>query len=291
MSQVINDSGFLRHVRACHNAVLPGERLAFRIGGAQVGWVMPALAAALATEPGIEVGSDGVMLADGAALPGLARRMSERGFFRWRREDFDVRADPGGPVRAVIDRGAIPAFGIQATGVHVNGLVSRPDGLHFWVARRARDKALDPGKLDHIVAGGVPAGLSPAETLIKEAAEEAAIPPELAGGAVEVAVLNYTMERAEGLRRDWLHCFDLMLPADFVPRPADGEVEGFELWPLTLVAEAVRTTDDFKFNVNLVLIDLFIRHGLVGGAEAAGLRAALAGGEIEDSGSAMRGTA
>ena len=35
------DDGFLRHVRACNNAVLPGERLAFRIGGAQVGWVKP----------------------------------------------------------------------------------------------------------------------------------------------------------------------------------------------------------------------------------------------------------
>jgi 8-oxo-dGTP pyrophosphatase MutT (NUDIX family) len=188
-------------------------------------------------------------------------------------------------VLAVIDRGAIPAFGIQATGVHVNGLVSRPDGLHLWVARRARDKALDPGKLDHIVAGGVPAGLTPAETLVKEAAEEAAIPPGLAGEAVEVAVLSYAMERTEGLRRDWLHCFDLMLPADFVPQPADGEVEGFELWPLSRVVAAVRTTDQFKFNVNLVLIDLFIRHGLIGGAEAAALRAALAG-EDSQSGAA-----
>ena len=277
MSQVVNDSGFLRHARACHNAVLPGERLAFRIGGTRVGWVMPAFAAALAAQPGIEAFSDGVELADGAALPGIARRMSEFGFCRWRQEDFDVRADPGGPVLAVIDRGAIPAFGIQATGVHVNGLVSRPDGLHLWIARRARDKALDPGKLDHIVAGGVPAGLTPAETLVKEAAEEAAIPPGLAAQAVEVAVLSYAMERDEGLRRDWLHCFDLMLPAEFVPRPADGEVEGFELWPLNRVVEAVRTTDDFKFNVNLVLIDLFIRQGLVAGAEAVGLRAALVG--------------
>ncbi len=277
MAQVVNDSGFLRHVRACHNAVLPGERLAFRIGDAPVGWVMPAFAAALATQPGIVASADGVELVDGAALPGVARRMSEFGFCRWRQEDFDVRADPAGPVLAVIDRGAIPAFGIQATGVHVNGLVARSDGLHLWVARRAWDKALDPGKLDHIVAGGVPAGLTPAETLVKEAAEEAAIPAELAAGAVEVAVLSYAMERAEGLRRDRLHCFDLMLPGDFVPRPADGEVDGFELWRLDRVAETVRTTDDFKFNVNLVLIELFIRQGLVGGAEAEGLRAALAG--------------
>jgi hypothetical protein len=40
----------------------------------------------------------------------------------------------------------------------------------------------------------------------------------------------------------------------------------------------VRGTDDFKFNVNLVMIDLFLREGLVGGREAGELRAGLAGG-------------
>jgi hypothetical protein len=44
--------------------------------------------------------------------------------------------------------------------------------------------------------------------------------------------------------------------------PADGEVAGFELWPLARVVETVRQTDDFKFNVNLVLLDLFARLGV-----------------------------
>jgi hypothetical protein len=40
--------------------------------------------------------------------------------------------------------------------------------------------------------------------------------------------------------------------------------------------EAVAETDDFKFNVTLVLIDLFLREGLFGdGAEARALREAL----------------
>ncbi len=51
------DDGYLRHVRTCNNAVLPGERLAFRIGGAQVGWVKPAFAARLAAFPEISVGA------------------------------------------------------------------------------------------------------------------------------------------------------------------------------------------------------------------------------------------
>ncbi len=43
----------------------------------------------------------------------------------------------------------------------------------------------------------------------------------------------------------------------------DGEVESFELWPLARVLEAMADGDEFKFNVNLVLIDLFLRRGLV----------------------------
>ena len=257
------EAGFQRHVRACNNAVLPGDRTAFRIGAAQVGWVKPDLAARLVELPEIAADVDGVVLADGAVLPAIARRLSDAGCYRWRREAFDVRAEPDGPVLAQLDRGALPSFGVLAHGVHVNGLVHRPDGVHAWVARRAANKLLDPSKLDHIVAGGVPSGLTPAETLVKEAAEEAAIPESLARRAVPVATISYAMERPEGLRRDRLHCYDLDLPEDFLPRATDGEVEAFELWPLARVMETVRDTDEFKFNVNLVLIDLLRRQGLI----------------------------
>ncbi len=263
----------MRHVRACNNAKLPGERLAFLIGGALVGYVTRAAASAMSGFAAVGREGDDVVLTDPAALPGIARAMADQGLCRWRGEAFDVRADHRGPVLAKIDRGALPLYGIGAVGVHVNGLVS---GTHLWVARRAADKALDPGKLDHVVAGGVPAGLDPAATLVKEAAEEAAIPADLASRAVHVATLGYAMDRVEGLRRDTLQCYDLNIPAGFVPRPSDGEVEAFELWPLERVFEAVRDTDAFKFNVNLVLIDLFIRRGLIGGRAAAELGAALA---------------
>ncbi len=272
--------GYLRHVTACNNARLPGDRVAFRIGGALVGWVKPAFAAKLADCPEIRADADGITLADGSALPALSRRLSDAGCYRWRREAFDIRAEPDGPVLALLDRGALPSFGVMAVGVHVNGLVRRSDGLHVWIARRAADKLLDPGKLDHIVAGGVPAGLTPAETLVKEAAEEAAIPTSLACQAVAVAMIGYAMERPEGLRRDRLHCYDLELPEDFCPTAADGEVESFELWPMARVMQTVRDTDDFKFNVNLVLIDLFLRQGLIAGSAADALRAGIAGGAL-----------
>jgi 8-oxo-dGTP pyrophosphatase MutT (NUDIX family) len=263
---------FWRHIRACNNATLPGDRLPFRIEAEQVGWVKPAFADRLVESSEIRRSPAGLTLTDPAALQAIARRLSEAGCFRWRREAFDIRAQADGPVRARLDRGALPSFGVLAVGVHVNGLVRRPEGLHLWVARRAANKALDPNKLDHIVAGGVPSGLSPAETLVKEAQEEASIPADLARQAVETGRITYAMERTEGLRRDLLHCYDLELPEAFVPYAADGEVAGFELWPIERVMQTVRDTDDFKFNVNLVLIDLFLRLGLIAGSDAASLR-------------------
>ncbi len=263
-------------MRLCNNAVLPNERVPLLIGDQSVGWLAARIVPALRGMPAVERADIGVTLTDPVALPVIARTLCDRGLFRWRGEAFDVRARPDGAVLTQIDRGALPTFGIQATGVHVNGLVRQDDGLHVWIARRASDKLLDPGKLDHIVAGGVPAGLGPIETLLKEAGEEASIPSELASKAVHVGLIGYAMERPEGLRRDRLHCYDLILPEDFTPVAADGEVAAFELWPIGRVLEAVRDSDDFKFNVNLVLIDLFLRHRLIDGPEAECLRTSLA---------------
>ncbi|MBV8399021.1 MAG: DUF4743 domain-containing protein [Acetobacteraceae bacterium] len=272
-------SGFIRHVYACRNVRRPYGRLPFRIGPAQVGWVLPALADALRDFPEVRRDRDGVRLTEAESLQRIARALARRGFHRWRSEVFDVRAEPEGPVLAVIDRGAVPSFGVLAIGVHVNGLVRREDGLHLWVGRRAANKQLDPGKLDHITAGGVPSGLNPDATLLKEAEEEAAIPPSLASRAVLRSKIGYAMERPEGLRRDLLHCYDLYLPEGFVPKPVDGEVSAFELWSLARVFDTVRDTDSFKFNVNLVLIDLFLRKGLISGPESDRIRAALYAGE------------
>lgn len=268
-------SGFLRHIQACTNADPASDRVRFRIGTHPVGWIRPDMRDDLLEFPGLRADPDAIALTDPTALPTIARALSDRGYYRWRREEFDVRAGADGPALARLDRGAVPSFGVLAVGAHLNGLVRDRDGLKLWVARRAMDKLLDPGKLDHIVAGGVPAGLTAFETLIKEAGEEAGIPPTLAAQARQTGAIGYRMDRPEGLRRDHLLCYDLDLPVSFAPTANDGEVAGFELWPIARVVEAVRDTDDFKFNVNLALIDLFLRLDLIPGAEATRLRQAL----------------
>ena len=115
---------------------------------------------------------------------------------------------------------------------------------------------------------GIPKGIiDPGETAeqtaLKEAEEEASIPRPLAERARPVGALIYVLEREQGLRDDVLFLYDLELPADFVPVNQDGEVEFFELWPIADVMARVRDTDDFKFNVALVNIDFFLRHGLL----------------------------
>ncbi len=95
---------------------------------------------------------------------------------------------------------------------------------------------------------------------MKEAAEEAAIPAALASQARRVATISYAMERPEGLRRDLLYCYDLTLPEDFVARrPPTARSRASNSGRSSGCSQTVRDTDDFKFNVNLVLIDLFER--------------------------------
>jgi len=268
---------YFRHIDASNTAVLPGGRTPFLVGGEAIGWIAPVLAPELEAR-GLGRSGEAFSLRNGAALEPLGEDLAQQGVYRTHAELFDVVPRFGANPIGQIDRGALPLFGLLAQGVHVNGIVERPDGPHLWVGRRAMNKRLDPGKLDHLVAGGIPAGYDPAEALIKEAAEEASVPEALARHAQLVGRITYAMDRPEGLRRDILHCFDLVLPESFQPAPADGEVIGFELISLTEAARLVRETDDFKFNVNLVLIDLFLRRGLIdagstyGRALTAGLR-------------------
>lgn len=260
---------FLRHLDACNNAHLPGGRFPFLLGDTQVGWIPPHVAHELERRS-VRSEAGRLILDDPSLLEPLGRELSQAGLFRFRAEPFDVRGEPDGPVLARLDRGALPSFGVLANGVHLNGLVERPDGTHLWVGRRAPNKQLDPNKLDHLVAGGVSAGHDSLTTLAKEGEEECSLPPDLARKAVSVGTIDYAMARPEGLRRDRLHCFDLILPDSFQPVPNDDEVAEFMLIPIEEAFRLVRDTDQFKFNVTLVLIDLFLRRGLIDPATADG---------------------
>ncbi len=268
--------GFDRHISDCNNTSLPGSRHVLILAGEPIGYVEPSLLATglLSDLFQADPATGTTAIASSGTLQRAADRLARADFFVHRGEDFDVRATENGPVLATLDRGALPSFGIAATGVHLNGLVERGSDLFLWVARRAASKLLDPGKLDHLAAGGVPAGLTPNETLAKEAAEECGLTRPEIDAARRVGTIRYAMQRPEGLRRDVLCCYDVVLPEHWQPVAYDGEVEAFELWPLLRAYEAVRDGDAFKFNVNLVLIDLFLRRGLIDAGSVEGQRLA-----------------
>lgn len=264
---------FLDHIRAC-NVHDIGAFRPFEVDGVRIGWIRHALAEELpAVDPGFVVSAERVTLAPdvrgfearSALLARAADHMVATGRAgALRGEFYPVLTRWGAEPLARIDRAVVVHFGIAAYGVHVNGFVRTAKGLELWIGRRARDRAVAPGQLDNMVAGGQPIGLTLAENLIKEAAEEAGIGPALIGQAVPVGAVTYLLECDQGMKPDTLFLYDLELSPDVVPRNTDGEVEAFERWPIDRVAASVRDTQDWKFNVNLVVMDFLIRHGWLG---------------------------
>jgi hypothetical protein len=200
-----------------------------------------------------------------AAMHAFLLELRGKGLFgrSWRDEPYKVATHFNDPTLLEMERAAVPWFGVRAYGPHMTGYVRRRDGLHIWVPRRSYDKPTFPGELDNTVAGGQPANIGIFENLIKECAEEASIPRKLAEQAKAVSFIAYWNQSGPQLKPDVMTCFDLELPHDFIPTAHDGEVHAFELWPLQRVYETVRDTTEFKYNCNLVLIDFFVRHGVL----------------------------
>ena len=181
----------------------------------------------------------------------------------WVGEQYNVNTGFNHKSFFTIERAASSLLGIKKYGVHLNAWVEQQGEVYLWVARRSKDKPTFPGKLDHLVAGGHGAGYRIEETMIKECAEEANIPGDIAQTAKAVSMVSYRMERNQKLQQDNLFIYDLKLEPDFVPQNTDGEAEEFYLWPIEKVLEIVATTQDFKTNCNLVIIDFAVRHGFL----------------------------
>ena len=262
---------FRQHIAFC-NSYDPARALPLLAGAERIGLVRRDNAEALARFSEVfAVDGAGVRLVaegDADALSECVDEVvealvAERAIPKWRNETFDVRPRWDAAPILRLDRGAVPFFGTRAYGVHLNGY--RRDGgrLLLWIGRRAPDKRVDPDKLDNLVAGGIGSGYGVAGTLVKEAQEEAGIAPDLIGRAAPVGALSYRMETALGIRDDVLFAYDLELPAGFAPKNSDGELVEFALMPIEEVLERIRTTRDFKFNVNLIILDFALRHGVL----------------------------
>lgn len=261
----------LRHIRRC-NTWRPERFVPLWRGEERVGLIRRDNAEALkrftdvfSVEPdGVWLIAPGDLDAVSAAVDAVVERLVGEGrVAKWRNEFFAVAPRWGAPALFKLDRGAVSFFGVRAYGVHLNGLRHDGGALRLWIGRRAPDKKVAPDKLDNLVAGGIGFDHGLEATLFKEAEEEASLPADIVAHAVPVGAVCYRMETDQGLRDDVLFLYDLEVPADFTPRNSDGEIVAFSLMEAAEVVERVRATDDFKFNVNLVLIDFALRHGLV----------------------------
>ena len=191
----------------------------------------------------------------------------------WRDELYPVSTNFNSQPSFLVERAAASLLGVIEYGVHINGLVKNDDGeTMMWMARRSQTKSAFPGHLDHIVAGGQPAGISLMDNVVKECMEEAGIPQELAANVKPAGAISYEnyggkrSSEGEGVvNRVVLFCFDLELPNSFVPRVVDGEVESFFKWSLEEVALSMNPDyhDPIKPNCYLVIIDYLLRSGAI----------------------------
>ena len=262
---------FRDHIRSCNNYD-PARVVPLTAGNTRVGLLRRDNAEALrrfpevfaARDDAVELVAAGDVTAVSGAIDAVVDALVDEGRVpKWRNETFDAAPRWGAPPIFRLDRGAVPFFGTRAYGVHLNGYLRRGETLCLWVGRRSPDKQVAPNKLDNLVAGGIGNGHGVRETLLKEGEEEASIPRSLLEHATPASAVSYRMETRLGIRDDVLFVYDLEVPGDFVPKNRDGEIVHFELMPAAAVLERIRATSDFKFNVNLVILDFAVRHGLL----------------------------
>ncbi|KAI9879118.1 MAG: hypothetical protein M1830_009505 [Pleopsidium flavum] len=197
----------------------------------------------------------------------------DKGSFRvlegWRNELYPVYGSDR-ELLVDIERAASALFGVVTYGVHMTAYVQSKECMKIWVPRRARNKQTYGGMLDNTVAGGISTGEEPFECLVREAAEEASLPEVLVRkGAKAAGTMTYFYvrdERAGGetelLQPECQYVYDLEVGEDITPKPGDNEVEDFYLWTVEEI-QAALAKGEFKPNCALVLLDFFIRHGIL----------------------------
>ena len=247
-----------------------------RVGSATVGWLDADRAARVGQFAGVFT-ADGEGVAFVPALRDSASRSAaladvtatlaaEGALTPWRNELYAVAPTFGGAPWFLVERAAARYFGVHTWAAHINGVVRGASATTMWLARRSADKAINPGKLDNLVGGGVAAGASIRETLIKEAWEEAGIPARVATRAVPADTVHIWREQPDGLQSETIYVHDLWLASDFVPANQDGEASDHRLVSLPEVARLIGLAggpDEVTADASLVVLDFLLRHGAI----------------------------
>ena len=246
--------------------------LPFTVDGVLAGWMKRSFAEHLAEWPEhFSVRSRGVgMLGDfetaehrSVAIAEVVETLATQTVINgWRSELVTVAETFYSPPLFHIERAASRHFGLTMHASHLNGLTVKNGEPQMWIARRADNKEVDPGKLDNLAAGRISRGMTPLNTLVKESFEEAGISPELAKTAKGAGVVRCKREVEEGMHHELIFVHDIILPESFVPQNQDGEVSDFQCVPIAeMMKRLEETPDEFTVDSALVALDCLIRRG------------------------------
>ncbi|PWN51678.1 hypothetical protein IE53DRAFT_385955 [Violaceomyces palustris] len=288
----------LELLRRCHNHnPWKDEKLtAFKVEGTQIGFLQPVVVEAILEDirKRKEKGEDEIFvsLVDEAngkgsislsekldnvdkrskALDTVCRAWKEEGRFvdpliGWREELYSVYGKNPDPSRTNVpclrlERAACGLFGVATFGVHLTAYT--PD-MRIWVPKRSKTKSTWPGYYDNSVAGGITSGDGPFESMVRECEEEASLDEGTVRKYMkQTGVLSYFYQTPSGwCQPEVEYIYDLALPSsDIVLTPSDGEAESFQLMRVEEVIDLMKE-GKFKANCVLVLLDFFIRHGLI----------------------------
>ncbi|KAK0673503.1 NUDIX hydrolase domain-like protein [Cercophora samala] len=190
---------------------------------------------------------------------------------RWRGELKPVFG-PSNQVLFSVERAAASVLGIVQYGIHLS-IYTYEKGNKFpsiWISKRSQRTANYSGMLDNTVAGGYRTGEDPLQTVIREADEEASIPADLVRSLARpcgtISYFHHLDKHVRGekylVQPEVEYLYEMQAPEGLVPRPNDGEVEWFQLWDVDKIKDGLGR-GLFKPSYVLVLLDFFIRHGVL----------------------------
>ena len=203
------------------------------------------------TGSGFEAGSPRLVVRpDPGLFTAIARAALARGALTgWRDELFDVTVPSTGERLFTLERSAFRLFGLRSQAAQL--VAYRPDGS-VWVARRSRTKAIDPGLLDTLVGGGVSAGENAAQTLLREAGEEAGLTRIQTAQARCSAVFELLRRATQGVQHEQVVVFELEVDVHWRPHNGDGEVEAFLCLDAPEIARRI-AAGEFAYEAGLSL--------------------------------------
>ncbi len=180
-------------------------------------------------------------------------------------ENFPCVTSFGKKELFILERSLVEYLGIRGYGVHLIAYVrTGKSKIKVWVPLRSSNKRVEPNKLDNTIAGGVSAGETVYQALIREGFEEASLKKNILNKALQVGTINYVWRNKKlSIRRDTLFLFDLELTKNIIPKNNDGEVSKFNLYSSKKIIDTIKNTYNFKKNCALVMASFFIRRGLI----------------------------